>query len=169
MCSMNAMTAPSVSLEGKTLWLAQSMPVTPWQVLQAKLRLQWLLSSVPTLFCAVCAGCLVSASPLERALTILLPVCFALFSALLGLTLGLKMPNLTWTSEITPIKQSACVVVTLLAGFLYAGALAVVYFLVGYRLNLSLYLGLFALLTLAASAALYFWIKTRGSRRFATL
>ena len=85
------MTAPSVSLEGKTLWLAQSMPVTPWQVLQAKLRLQWLLSSVPTLFCAVCAGCLVSASPLERALTILLPVCFALFSALLGLTLGLKM------------------------------------------------------------------------------
>ena len=169
LCSMNDMTAPSVSLEGKTLWLAQSMPVTPWQVLQAKLRLQWLLSSVPTLFCAVCAGCLVSASPLERALTILLPVCFALFTALLGLTLGLKMPNLTWTSEITPIKQSACVVVTLLAGFLYAGALAVVYFLVGYRLNLSLYLGLFALLTLAASAALYFWIKTRGSRRFATL
>lgn len=32
--------APSVSLEGRTLWLVQSLPVRPWQVLRAKLQLQ---------------------------------------------------------------------------------------------------------------------------------
>lgn len=37
LASMNDMAAPSVSLEGKSLWLAQSLPVTPWQVLRAKL------------------------------------------------------------------------------------------------------------------------------------
>ena len=40
---MNDMTAPSVSLEGKSLWLMQSLPVTPWQVLRAKLTMQLLL------------------------------------------------------------------------------------------------------------------------------
>ena len=30
--AMNDTTAPSVSLEGKQLWLAQSLPVSPWQV-----------------------------------------------------------------------------------------------------------------------------------------
>lgn len=35
--SMNDMATPSVSLEGKSLWLAQSLPVKPWQVLRAKL------------------------------------------------------------------------------------------------------------------------------------
>lgn len=36
--SMNDMATPSVSLEGKSLWLAQSLPVKPWQVLRAKLK-----------------------------------------------------------------------------------------------------------------------------------
>ena len=36
--AMNDMAAPSVSLEGKNLWLAQSLPVTPWQVLRAQER-----------------------------------------------------------------------------------------------------------------------------------
>ena len=31
LASMNDITAPSVSLEGKSLWLLQSLPVTPWQ------------------------------------------------------------------------------------------------------------------------------------------
>lgn len=32
LASMNIMTAPSVSLEGKSLWLLQSLPVEPWRV-----------------------------------------------------------------------------------------------------------------------------------------
>ena len=37
--AMNDLTAPSVSLEGKGLWIAQSLPVQPKAVLHAKLRL----------------------------------------------------------------------------------------------------------------------------------
>ena len=51
--SMNNMAAPSVSLEGKNLWLAQSLPVTPWQVLRAKLSVQLILSAPLVLLCSV--------------------------------------------------------------------------------------------------------------------
>ena len=45
------MAAPSVSLEGKNLWLLQSLPVKPWQALRAKLTVQLLLTGIPALFC----------------------------------------------------------------------------------------------------------------------
>lgn len=54
LASMNDMAAPSVSLEGKSLWLAQSLPVKPWQVLRAKLAVHLTLTGVPAagLLCA---------------------------------------------------------------------------------------------------------------------
>lgn len=63
--AMNDTTAPSVSLEGKQLWLAQSLPVSPWQVLRAKLRLQLLITVPPMLLCLVCLLAVYPGSPLE--------------------------------------------------------------------------------------------------------
>ena len=54
LASMNDMSAPSVSLEGKNLWLIQSLPITPWQVLRAKLLLHAGLTGIPMLFCVIC-------------------------------------------------------------------------------------------------------------------
>ena len=96
--SMNDMAAPSISLEGKSLWLMQSLPVTPWQVLKAKLSMQLLLTGIPTLFCTVCLAFIYPYTPLELFSAVLVPISYVLLSALFGLFLGLKMPNLNWTS-----------------------------------------------------------------------
>ena len=50
---MGIVTAPSVSLEGRSLWIVQSLPVEPWQVLRAKLRLHLLCVGAPALVSAV--------------------------------------------------------------------------------------------------------------------
>ena len=52
--SMNFMTAPSVSLEGKSLWLLQSLSVEPWRIFRAKIRMQLLLTGLPLLLCVGC-------------------------------------------------------------------------------------------------------------------
>ena len=54
LASMNFMTAPSISLEGKSIWLLQSLPVEPWRIFQAKIRIQLLLTGLPLLLCIVC-------------------------------------------------------------------------------------------------------------------
>lgn len=51
--SMNDITAPSVSLEGKSLWLVQVFPVSAWQVLMAKLNVHLVLTLVPALFLTI--------------------------------------------------------------------------------------------------------------------
>lgn len=166
---MNEMAAPSVSLEGKSLWLAQSLPVTAWQVLRAKLRMHLLLTVVPA---AVLAVCIILVCPFPVAQTVLILAVAAVFlvlSALLNLFLGLKMPNLHWTSEITPVKQSGAVALALLGGFVYAALLAGLYFLLGWRIGFVAYMGAFLIVTLAATVLLSIWMKKKGCAIFAAL
>ena len=162
--SMNDMTAPSVSLEGKSLWLLKSLPVTPWQVLRAKLCMQLLLTAIPLIFAAVCAAAVLRGGVMLTALVILLPLLTAVLLAELGLTLGLKMPNLTWTAEITPIKQSASVAVSLLGGWVYGLLMGGGFFLLGKHVTVEAYLLAFSALTLVLCALLYLWLKERGTR-----
>lgn len=169
LASMNDMAAPSVSLEGKSLWLAQSLPVVPWQVLRAKLDVQLVLTGVPVLFCALCMVITLPGSALEKVLLVVVALLYTLLSALAALALGLKMPNLTWTNETTPIKQSGCVMLSLFANWFYAIALGGLYFLCGNVLSAAAYLAIFAVVTAAGSALLLRWVKKQGARIFATL
>ena len=141
LASMNDMTAPSVSLEGKNLWLLQSLPVTPWQALRAKLWPQLLLTGIPLLVCIVCTIFVYTYTPVELILVLALTLSYTVFSALFGLFLGLKMPNLNWTSEITPIKQSIGVMLALFSGSLYTVVLYVGFFMGGRHLGFAGYAG----------------------------
>lgn len=169
LASMNDMAAPSVSLEGRQLWLAQSLPVTPWQVLRAKLDTQLLLTGVPVLFCALCAVIVLPGGAAEMALAVVVALLYTLLSALAALALGLRLPNLTWTNEITPIKQGGSVMLALFANWFYAIALGGLYFLCGRYLSAAAYLALAAGVTAAVCALLLRWVKQRGTRIFAAL
>ena len=169
LASMNDMAAPAVSLEGRNLWLVQSLPVVPWQALRAKLDVQLVLTGVPVLFCALCMVIVLPGSALEKALLVIVALLYTLLSALAALALGLKMPNLTWTNEITPIKQSGCVMLSLFANWFYAIALGGLYFLCGNALSAAVYLAIFAVVTAAGSVLLLHWVKQRGARIFAAL
>lgn len=169
LASMNDMAAPSVSLEGKNLWLAQSLPVVPWQALRAKLDVQLVLTGVPVLFCALCMVITLPGGATEMALAVVVALLYTLLSALAALALGLKMPNLTWTNETTPIKQSGCVMLSLFANWFYAIALGGLYFLCGNAISAAAYLAIFAVVTAAGSALLLRWVKKQGARIFAAL
>lgn len=161
LASMNDMAAPAVSLEGRNLWLVQS--------LRAKLDVQLVLTGVPVLFCALCMVIALPGSALEKALLVIVTLLYTLLSALAALALGLKMPNLTWTNETTPIKQSGCVMLSLFANWFYALALGGLYFLCGNALSAAVYLAIFAVVTAAGSALLLRWVKKQGARIFAAL
>lgn len=170
LASMNDMAAPSISLEGKTIWLVQSLPVTPWQVLRAKLGVQLLLTGVPVLLCFVCLLFIYPYSPLEILLTAFVLLSYVLFSALFDLFLGLMTTNLTWTNEMTPIKQNAGVVFAMLSGFAYTILLCAGFMLLsGWKLGFTGYMALFSGITLALCALLWLWLRKKGCSRFASL
>ena len=92
-----------------------------------------------------------------------------LLLALFGLTMGLKMPNLHWTSEIAPVKQGGSVAFALLGGWVYALLPGGAAMALGRNLHPAVIPAVFCLLTAVLCALLYVWLKNRGAKVFAAL
>ncbi len=179
----NDMATPSVSLEGTRLWILQSLPISAWDVLKAKLGVQILLTAPFAVLCVLSLSFVLGFGFAEFLVSLVLVVGFVFFMALFDLMLGLKLPNLTWTNELTPIKQSLAVFIAVFGGWAYIGAIVGLYFLVGSSLReffvagvsggaLSasgalgdvLFLGAFAVLIWVLCAVLAGWLKNKGSK-----
>ncbi len=165
--SMNDMATPSISLEGKSLWLAQSLPINPFDVLKAKLNMQLILTGVPVIFCMLCAAFMFT--PLQFVTAFVSVLTFVLLLALFDLFIGLKMPNLNWTSEITPIKQSGGIMIAMFGGFIYAGVYCALFFMVGHKIGAVPFLLAVGVVNIILSLLLYFWLKKKGCAAFSSL
>ncbi|MBR6704200.1 MAG: hypothetical protein IKI82_02100 [Lachnospiraceae bacterium] len=169
MASMTDPAVPSVSLEGKSIWILQSLPVDPWEVLKAKMSVQLKITVPALLLAAVGAGVAIQADPVEWLFLIVLPLLAAVFFAALGLLMGLKFANLNWTNEIYPIKQSMSVLFYLLLSIAYGAAVIGLYFLGGIGLGPELYLTIVTAVTALLAFLLLLWLKKKGAARFAEL
>ena len=95
---------------------------------------------------------------------------YALLGTLAGLTLGVKMPVLTWTDQLMPIKQSAPVMLTLFGGMGYTILLFAGFLLLpGWRLGFAGYAACFAAANLLLCAVLHRWLRKKGAALFAAL
>lgn len=170
LASMNFMTAPSVSLEGKSLWLLQSLPVKPWRIFQSKIRMQLLLTGLPLLLCIVCSVAVYPLHSMQLLILLLFSGSYVVLMVLVGLFLGVKMPTLTWTNEIVLIKQGAPVMITLFGGFGYMVLLFVGFMLLpGWVLGFCGYMSCFVGANLLLSGWTCLWLRKKGVARFSTL
>ena len=80
-----------------------------------------------------------------------------------------KMPNLKWTNETVPVKQSMSVMITLFGGWAVVLALGAIYFALFNYVTATVYFIIVCVLLAGLCAALYLWIKNKGSKIFASL
>lgn len=165
LASMNNMAAPSVSLEGKSIWILQSLPVDIRKVLHAKLKMHLILTGAVMIFTCICVAIVLEESLLICAVAML----FCLFTSAASLSLGVKMANLSWTSEITVIKQSGAVTISLFGSWAVIAVFAGLYFLIGDMIGATAYLAVWACVFAAASVFMLRWLDTRGVERFMDL
>ncbi len=108
------LTAPSVSLEGRSLWIPASLPLEGRTLVHGKLLFHTLFSVPLAMLAALVLG-LTYALPLP---VVLLTALFAGISAQLsgqvGLLFNLRFPRFDWLNEAYPCKQSLAVLFTML-------------------------------------------------------
>lgn len=167
--SMNDMAAPSVSLEGKNLWILQSLPVDPVQVLLAKLSVQLLLTEIPMILVILASLIVLELTPVQMILMVLYPLLFGLMMALIDLIIGLKFPNLNWTNEMVPVKQSLAIFVALFGGWILVAAMGGLYLWKGMDMGFVTYVGICTVFEALLSAVLLVWLVKRGGKEFAEL
>lgn len=160
---------PSVSLEGKTLWLMRSLPVKTESVLKAKLKVQLWISVLP----AAIFVCLASVAFKLNAFKVLaFALCVILYTVFMGvecMLLGLNRPNLNWTSEITAIKQNINVLFAMLLGIAAASVFAILYFAVASVIPAAVYMIIFALCFGLLARILYRRLMKKGKTEFESL
>ena len=168
-CSTNAITAPSVSLEGNTIWILQSLPVKPYDVLKAKRKLHVVLNVVPTFVSLLVIGFVYRLNILAMVMLFITMSTYIIFHAMFGLVLNLKRPVLDWMNEQVPVKQSMSVTVSLFGGYLFALLMLGLFLLIGKYVDISIYLLIVTLILVLLSFFMDRWLKTKGSEIFANL
>ena len=166
-CSLSSMImlgAPSISLEGKTLWVLRTMPVKPSAIINSKLLLHNVIGQPAILFFVICASLVLRVSFAEAVLCYATAGMFTFIMSATGLLLDLKFPLLEWENETIPVKQNASTILTMLIGFTIIGApILIVIFLVDNPDFAVIKLLYFAALTVIA-AGLYVLLLARGGK-----
>ena len=173
LCFLNAtdvISAPSISLESKTLWLLKSLPVPAGRILMAKVYLHLVIALPPTLIASACCCAALPFPPAGAAMVVLIPALTCVFGALLGVEVNLRYPKFDYINETAVIKNSMSVTVTLFGSWALLAAAALLYGLALHRvMGMTAYLYICAALLAALCAALYLSLHRSGARRFAEL
>ncbi len=167
LAGMTTISACAVSLEGKNLWIVQSMPVESKKVLMAKLTLHLLISAPGMLLAQI--ACLLVFKPFGLMIVwmLIVPQAFNVLLALIGLWGNLKLPKLEWQNETQAVKQGFSVVIPIFGGWgILILPVAAFALLSGVHNIAHIVAGGFLVLTLIASLLLYRWCSTRGAKIF---
>jgi ABC-2 type transport system permease protein len=162
-------TAPSISLEGKYLWIIKSWPVDEGNILLAKLCVH-LTVTIPLL----AVNCVIAGLTMHLGIAncIVLFVICALFAVLCGLTgliFNLYFHRFDFYSDTQVVKNSSSVLLTYLTMAVIVLAFAGVYWLMRTNIVLDWFLAgigiALAILTAAAAA----FVFTKGKEMFKNL
>ena len=83
--------------------------------------------------------------------------------------MNLLKPNLDWTNEVIPIKQSMAVFVAMFGGWILIAVFAVAYVLLDDIISPVVFLLFVAAVLFVAVAATEWWLRTKGRKIFAEL
>ncbi|MBO5374663.1 MAG: hypothetical protein J6A54_04370 [Clostridia bacterium] len=107
--SMNLVSAPSISLEDKCLWILQSAPIEPKKVLMSKIYTHIIICEPLTLISSIIVAIAFKFSALNFIAIILTSLSMVALTGFFGLFLGLKFPKFDWQNETVAVKQGFAV------------------------------------------------------------
>lgn len=173
LCGVSAtvlIAAPSVSLEGKNLWLAQSFPLRARDILLAKAEMQIVLALPVILLAALAFSFALGIGAKMTFLIILVSVMFNVFYALFGVIVSLHHPKFDYVNEAVAVKQGVSTIICMFSGIgiVLAGALLYALLLSGV-MESDVYLLLAAAVLGVLCILLRHYLSHGAEKRFAAL
>ncbi|MBE6982566.1 MAG: hypothetical protein E7437_09660 [Ruminococcaceae bacterium] len=163
------LSTPTVSLEGKNIWIPKTMPIPARTILQAKLLFHLVLTVPVSVFCALILGIVYRIGTVALILTLLIAGLSACLNGTLGLWAGLRWAKLDYISEAHPCKQSMAVLVSMFGMMGLPVVLGFGYWALDSLFSPTGYMALVVLILTGASLGLYRIITTWGIKRWNNL
>jgi ABC-2 type transport system permease protein len=104
---------------------------------------------------------------LPAVIVVILPATLTLALSLLGVTLNLQFPRFDWINSLQPVKQGLAAMLAMFGGMAGLGVLAGVYFALAIGgVSLEMYMLYCSAFFVLLSAVLYWYLVTKGCKRF---
>jgi ABC-2 type transport system permease protein len=166
--TLSCTTSSSISLEGNNVWILKSSPVSKQTILLSKVAVNLTITMPISIVSCVMLMISLCTSWMESLLLLVIPLIYACYSALMGVIVNLKLPNLEWTSEVTVVKQSAAVLVSMLIGFISLVIPFGISLLLSHVNGNLILLGI-GIIIMAVCSVMYRYIQTNGEQLFQAL
>ncbi len=165
--SMVSDTSTSISMEGKAFPLIKSLPISAKTYLYSKLALHMALCAPVIVLCGVGIS-IVKQFPLISAVAcVVIPLCYAYSSGIVGLLINLKKYRFDWASEIMVAKNSLPVMLTIFGGMILSIVpMVVAIVLCELGIPLAAVMGFFMAISAIVSVALTAVMSHFGERLF---
>ncbi|MBR7100786.1 MAG: ABC transporter permease [Clostridia bacterium] len=166
--SMIMISAPSISLEDKNLWILQSLPVHPHSVLLAKVCCHIIISLPACIVSCIILGVALGLSVLDTAAIIIATSALVVFGAYFGMFLGLCFPKFDWQNENVALKQGFAIFGAMFGGMIWCSLMVGVALLMSF-ISFALGALIVTLINGAACFGIHTYFHRGGERRFALL
>ena len=170
-CStMNIVSASSISLEGKNLWILKTLPIPAGKILVSKILAHVIASAPVAILAALVCLFVIPFSLNGFLMALILPLIVNVWQGVFGVLINLLYPRFDWVSETACVKQSVSVMITMFGGMAFAAIPILLYvFVFKETVGLVLYVWLCAAVFVVLCIALLRYLVTAGAKRFARL
>ncbi|MEG2192024.1 MAG: hypothetical protein RRX95_01935 [Oscillospiraceae bacterium] len=111
----------SVSMEGKSLWLCKSLPISGYDVLLSKVLFNLCITAPVALISLITSSVILHLNVLWNVAYFGFVISICLFWAFAGLFVNLKYPNFQWENPVKVVKQGVPVIVTTFGSMIFNG------------------------------------------------
>lgn len=119
MLAMTCTTAASLSLEGKNLWILQSAPVDAATIYKSKMAVNISILLPVSILSSIFMSLCLKSDIMSTLWMFVTPLVYVGFTSVWGMFINIKIPNFTWESEVTVIKQSMASMIGNLGGMIF--------------------------------------------------
>lgn len=119
MLAMTCTTSVSLSLEGKNLWILLSAPIEAATIYRSKMAVNIILLLPVSLLSSILMSFCLKPSVMSTVWMFVTPLAYVGLTSVWGIFINLIIPNFTWESEVTVIKQSMSSVLGIVGGMLF--------------------------------------------------
>ena len=133
--STTSISSVSLSLEGKTIWFIQTMPVSENQLFISKLLVPIVIILPPVIIASIIYGVILK-SIIYGLMIFGIALLFLLINDVAGLMINLWFPKLNWENETQVVKQSLSVLLSMLFNFVVAAIPVAIYLIFNISITL---------------------------------
>lgn len=118
---LSSTTPSSISLEGKNLWIAKSLPIGEKSIFLSKILLCLTITVPAVILANILFAIGLKFSIVDILWNLVISVLYCFLSAIMGIIINLYFPKLEWSSPTSVVKQSASVFVNMIFTFISIG------------------------------------------------